>query len=114
MPTKNGNAKAPRKMPTQGTLESQAIAAELARLLKANHVTAYVAAKDIDVSHSQLYEMIAGDRNISATMALKLGRYFDVDPEALLGLQIRKDLAEAMAKHGKALSLIVPVKDRTS
>ncbi|MCD0253130.1 helix-turn-helix domain-containing protein [Xanthomonas campestris pv. campestris] len=75
-------------------------------------VNANTCARDIGASHSQIYALLSGDRNISPLLALKLATYFGTDPEALMLLQVRRDLAEAMAKHAKQVEAIRPVQAR--
>lgn len=101
-----------RKVPTQATLEGQAMANALRGMLADAGVNANVCAAAIDTAHSQIYDLLNGERNISPLLALKLATYLDTDPEALMLLQIRRDLAVAMAKHAKAIEAIRPAKGR--
>lgn len=97
---------------TQGTLETQALSQALRNLLQQHQVTALRCAQDIGVAHSQLYGLTNGaaNRNLTAVLALKLGRYFDRSPEELMMLQVRKELAVAMQVHGDEVQAIVPLK----
>ncbi|MNK68042.1 putative HTH-type transcriptional regulator YbaQ [compost metagenome] len=47
---------------------------------------------------SRINAIVRGDRSITADTALRLGRFFGVDPKVWLGLQMQYDLeVEAMA-----------------
>lgn len=102
-----------RPVPLQSTLEGQAMGTALRSLMAKVGVNANKTAADIDVAHSQIYALLNGDRNISPLLALKLAIYFDVDPVELMLLQVRRDLAEAMAKHAKEIGAITPAKNRS-
>lgn len=55
-------------------------------------ITQYRVAKDIRVPPRRINEIVHGARAVSADTALRLGRYFGVDPQFWLGLQSRYDL----------------------
>ncbi|MDR2863584.1 MAG: HigA family addiction module antidote protein [Puniceicoccales bacterium] len=54
-------------------------------------------AKATGIPQSRLSEICAGRRGISADTALRLGKFFDVDPQGFINLQTHYDLAEAKA-----------------
>jgi plasmid maintenance system antidote protein VapI len=101
-----------RNAPIQGTLEAQAMGDALRALLAKGGVNANTCARDIGASHSQLYSLLSGDRNISPLLALKLARYFSVSPEDLMLLQVRRDLSVATSQYAKEIQVIVPLQDR--
>ena len=62
-------------------------------------LTAYRVSTDLQVPPIAISEILRGKRAISATMALRLGHYFGVDPQFWLALQAAQDLQTA-AKQG--------------
>ncbi len=57
-------------------------------------------AQDISVPVQIIQEITQGQRNITADLALRLARYFDMSPQFWLGLQMDYDLdvvADALA-----------------
>jgi Plasmid maintenance system antidote protein len=103
-----------RPVPQQGTLEGQAMGEALRALMAKAGVNANKTAAAIGAPHSQIYALLHGDRNISPLLALKLARFFDVDPVEVMLLQVRRDLAEAMAKHSDDIAAIVPHSGRSN
>jgi addiction module HigA family antidote len=55
-------------------------------------LSAYAVAKAIGVTPIAISEIIRRKRNVSAEMALKLGRLFNVSPELWMGIQADYDL----------------------
>ena len=49
-------------------------------------------AKDINVPARRINEIVHGKRSVSADTALRLGRYFGIDPQFWLNLQSHYDL----------------------
>lgn len=75
-------------------------------------LTRYRVAKEIRVPQRRIDEVCAGTRAISADTALRLGRYFGVEPQFWLNLQSQHDLEIAERNFGvAAASQIVPLKD---
>lgn len=75
-------------------------------------LTRYRVAKEIRVPQRRIDEVCAGTRSISADTALRLGRYFGVEPQLWLNLQSQHDLEIAERNFGEAAaSRIVPLKD---
>jgi addiction module HigA family antidote len=55
-------------------------------------ISQYRLAKDISVDVRRINAIIQGKRSISADTALRLGRYFDIEPEFWMNLQSHYDL----------------------
>jgi len=75
----------------------------LEEFLKPLHITQYRLAKDIGVPQRRIGEIVHGRRAISADTALRLARYFGVEPEFWMNLQARFDLKVAEAALGSRL-----------
>ena len=67
-------------------------------------------AQDTHVSIQHIQELVREERGVTAEMALRLARYFDMSPQFWLGLQMDYDLdvmsdtlAEQVAREVKAL-----------
>lgn len=97
----------------QRTIESQVIAERLHALLQKHELTAAQLARELHTAHSQLYELLAGRRNVTPLLALKLARFFDEDPLSWMTMQAQVELAAALQAHGSDLNSIVPFRDRT-
>jgi len=63
-------------------------------------MTAYHLAKAIRVMPPRVYEIVRGERAVSADTALRLGRYFGTGPEFWLNLQSHYDLEVARDRAG--------------
>ncbi len=61
-------------------------------------------ARDIYVPPGRISEIVNGKRGITADTALRLGRYFGVDPEVWMGLQTEYDLRVAKQEVGKEIT----------
>lgn len=72
-------------------------------------ITQYRLGQDLAIPHSRVTAIIKGRQGITATTALKLGKYFSTPPEYWLNLQHMHDLAAAREEQGDALSRIHPV-----
>jgi addiction module HigA family antidote len=55
-------------------------------------ISQYQAAKAMGVSPRRINEIVRGKRGISADTALRLGKYFGVEPQFWLNMQNRYDL----------------------
>ena len=75
----------------------------LEEFLKPLGITQYRVAKDISVPQRRIGEIVQGKRAISADTALRLARYFDIEPEFWMNLQARHDLRQAEAALGGRL-----------
>jgi addiction module HigA family antidote len=71
--------------------------------LKLLGMTAYQLAKAIGVMPPRVYEIVHGERAVSADTALRLGRYFGTGPEFLLNLQSHYDLEVARDRAGEKI-----------
>jgi addiction module HigA family antidote len=60
-------------------------------------LSAYALAKAVGLPRSRITEISRGRQGITAAVALRLGRYFDVDPQWFLNMQSRYDLRRAAA-----------------
>ena len=67
-------------------------------------------AKRLDLPHGRIYEILREERAISASTALRLGKFFNVNPEFWLNLQKKYDLEVAEKKEAKKLKSIKPFK----
>ena len=60
-------------------------------------------ARQIDVPPNRISQIISGKRSVTGDTALRLGHWFDVDPQFWLNLQAQFDLALAAQKSGAAV-----------
>ncbi len=66
-------------------------------------MTAYQLAKAIGVMPPRVYEVLRGERSVSADTALRLGRYFGTGPEFWINLQSHYDLEVARDRAGEKI-----------
>ena len=66
-------------------------------------ITQYALAKAISVPPRRINEIVHGKRAISAATALRLGRYFGVDPQSWMNLQSHYELEIAAQNLGEKL-----------
>ena len=66
-------------------------------------ITQYALAKAISVPPRRINEIVHGKRAISADTALRLGRYFGVDPQSWMNLQSHYELEIASQNLGEKL-----------
>jgi addiction module HigA family antidote len=74
--------------------------------LKPMGLTSYAVAKACRVPRTRIERIVREELGISADTALRLGRFFAIEPEFWLNLQTRYDLATASAHIGRALDRI--------
>lgn len=55
-------------------------------------LSAYALAKAVHVPRSRINDICRGRQGISANIALRLGKYFGVDPQWFLNMQAKYDL----------------------
>ena len=67
----------------------------LEEFLRPMGISQYRLAKDISVPQRRISEIVQGKRSITADTALRLGRYFGMEPQFWLNLQTRYDLLRA-------------------
>jgi addiction module HigA family antidote len=60
-------------------------------------------AKDLNVPPNRINQIINGKREITADTALRLGKYFGIEPEFWLNLQVRFNIKRAKDKAGKQI-----------
>ena len=65
-------------------------------------------ANRLGVPENRIYQIINGQRSITADTALRLGKFFNTGPEFWLNLQKAYELDEARAKIGDSLNEIMP------
>ena len=71
-------------------------------------LSVYALAKAIHVPRSRINEICRGNQRISASIALRLGRFFSVDPQWFLNMQARFDLAGEGTRMAAELGTIAP------
>lgn len=71
--------------------------------LKPLGMTAYQLAKALGVMPPRVYEIVRGERAVSADTALRLGRYFGTGPEFWINLQSHYDLEVARDRAGEKI-----------
>jgi len=64
-------------------------------------ITQLAAAKATGIPQSRLSEILAGRRAISSDTAIRLGRFFKLDPRNFINLQTAYDLAVAEAAFAR-------------
>jgi antitoxin HigA-1 len=74
--------------------------------LKPMELTPYAVAKACGVPRTRIERIVREELGISADTALRLGRFFEIEPEFWLNLQTRYDLATASVAIGRALERI--------
>lgn len=67
-------------------------------------------AKDINVPANRISQIIHGKREISADTALRLGRYFGIEPEFWLNLQLHYNMKITINKVGEKIEKEVKVR----
>jgi addiction module HigA family antidote len=75
----------------------------LEEFLKPMGVTQSQLAKDINVPANRISQIVRGKREITADTALRLGRYFKIEPEFWLNLQIRYTMKITRNKVGEKI-----------
>lgn len=56
-------------------------------------------AREIDVPHRRVNEIVLGKRSVTPDTAMRFSRYFGTTPEFWMNLQINYDLRIAMKRH---------------
>ena len=67
------------------------------------NITPTELARQIDVPPNRIGQIIAGKRSVTGDTALRLGRWFGMDPQFWLNLQAHYDLVLADRKAGEAI-----------
>ena len=89
----------------------------LEEFLKPMNITQTQLARDINVPANRISQIIHGKRGITTDTALRLGKYFGIEPEFWLNLQMRYnikmvrnnfgDIIESEVKSRPGLSVVV-------
>ena len=66
-------------------------------------------ARDINVPPNRISQIVHGKREITADTALRLGKYFNIEPEFWLNLQLRYNVKVARNKVGVSIDKEVKV-----
>jgi addiction module HigA family antidote len=66
-------------------------------------------ARDINVPPNRISQIVRGKREITADTALRLGKYFRIEPEFWLNLQVRYNMKVARNKVGNKIDKEVKV-----
>jgi addiction module HigA family antidote len=75
--------------------------------MKPMNLSAYAVAKAIGATPIAISQICRGQRGVSAEMALKLGRLFNVSPELWLGIQADYDLEIARLRCEKRIARMI-------
>jgi len=81
----------------------------LEEFLKPMNITQTQLSKGIKVPANRVSQVIHGKREITADTALRLGKYFGIEPEFWLNLQVRYNMKIARSKIGKKIEKEVKV-----
>lgn len=81
----------------------------LEEFLKPMGISQSQLAKDISVPANRISQVIHGKREITADTALRLGKYFGIEPEFWLNLQVRYNMKIARTKLGRIIEKEVKV-----
>jgi len=81
----------------------------LEEFLKPMRITQNQLARDINVPANRVSQIVHGKREITADTALRLGRYFGIEPEFWLNLQVRYNMKIARNKVGKKIEKEVKI-----
>jgi len=81
----------------------------LEEFLKPMEISQNQLAKDLNVPPNRISQIIHGKREITADSALRLGRYFNIEPEFWLNLQARYNMKEIRKKVGSLIEKEVKV-----
>jgi antitoxin HigA-1 len=71
-------------------------------------------AEKIDVPKNRIYQIVSGQRSVTADTALRLGKFFGTGPRIWLNLQKAYELDIASKQIGKTLNGIVPYDHQTT
>lgn len=75
----------------------------LEEFLKPMEITQNKLAQDINVPANRVSQIIHGKREITADTAIRLGKYFGIEPEFWLNLQMRYNMKIAKSKLGRKI-----------
>ena len=75
----------------------------LEEFLKPMKISQNQLARDINVPANRVSQIVHGKREITADTALRLGKYFGIEPEFWLNLQVRYNMKITKSKVGKII-----------
>jgi len=81
----------------------------LEEFLKPMEISQSQLAKEINVPPNRISQIIHGKREITADTALRLGRYFSIEPEFWINLQARYNMKETRNKVGAKIEKEVKI-----
>lgn len=81
----------------------------LEEFLKPMNISQDKLAEDISVPPNRISQIVSGKREINADTALRLGRYFSIEPEFWMNLQARYNMKKARSRIGTKLEKEVKV-----
>ena len=81
----------------------------LEEFLKPMGISQSQLAKDISVPANRISQVVHGKREITADTALRLGKYFGIEPEFWLNLQLRYNMKIARSRLGQIIEKEVKV-----
>lgn len=73
-------------------------------------MSVYALAKEIRVPRSRINDICLGKHGITANIALRLGKFFNVDPQWFMNMQAKYDLHVEGVELAKELAAINPRK----
>ena len=82
----------------------------LEEFLKPMEITQSQLAKDINVPANRISQLIHCKREITVDTALRLGRYFGIEPEFWLNLQSRYNMKMAQIQIGRKIAMEVKIR----
>ncbi|WP_413462838.1 HigA family addiction module antitoxin [Leptospira santarosai] len=71
----------------------------------------YRLSKETGIPESKISDIIHGKRNITVSISIKLGKFFDLNPHFWIGLQNDYDIREEQHKLAKVLKSMKSYKD---
>jgi len=81
----------------------------LAEFLEEHGISQYRLAKDVHVPARRINEIVHGKRAITADTALRLGRFFSMEPGFWMNLQTRYDMEKAADALAGQLDDVTPL-----
>jgi len=71
-------------------------------------LSVYALAKAVGVSRSRINGVCRGEQGITAAIALRLGKFFGVDPRWFMNMQTQYDLQIEAARLAEKIAAIAP------
>ena len=73
-------------------------------------ISVYRVSKETGLSQTRLSQVIKGKRRMSAETVVKLGKFFDMEPEFWMNLQSMYDIEEARKQYKNDIESIQSIK----